>query len=88
MVLIVRSASSASCPGRESSAVAPDLEPAEDLLGTEWTHPYTREEAAYPVPELRRDKYWVPVSRIDQAYGDRHLVCTCPPLETYQDAAE
>jgi glycine dehydrogenase len=56
--------------------------PAEDLLG-EWTHPYTREEAAYPVPTLRRNKYWVPLSRIDNAYGDRNLVCACPPIESY-----
>lgn len=59
--------------------------PAEDLLGVEWTHPYSREEAAYPVPGLRIDKYWVPVSRIDQAYGDRHLVCSCPPLSDLAD---
>ena len=55
--------------------------PAVDLLGDEWTHAYTRDEAAYPVPSLRGDKYWVPVSRIDNAYGDRHLVCACPPIE-------
>ncbi|MDY7106510.1 MAG: aminomethyl-transferring glycine dehydrogenase [Actinomycetota bacterium] len=54
---------------------------AEDLLGTEWAHPYTREEAAYPVAELRVRKYWPPVGRIDGAHGDRHLVCACPPVE-------
>ncbi|MFP5308449.1 MAG: aminomethyl-transferring glycine dehydrogenase [Actinomycetes bacterium] len=57
--------------------------PAEDLLGTEWSHPYTREEAAYPVASLRRDKYWPPVSRIDGAYGDRNLVCACPPVSDW-----
>jgi glycine dehydrogenase len=54
--------------------------PAEDLLAADWPHPYTREEAAYPVESLRRTKYWPPVSRIDQAYGDRNLVCACPPV--------
>ncbi len=52
----------------------------DDLLG-EWDHPYTREEAAFPVDELRQDRYWPPVSRIDNAYGDRNLVCACPPIE-------
>jgi glycine dehydrogenase len=41
--------------------------------------------AAYPVPALREHKYWPPVGRIDQAYGDRNLVCSCPPLEAYED---
>jgi glycine dehydrogenase len=50
---------------------------AESLVG-EWDHPYTREQAVYPVPGLRTDKYWVPVGRIDGAYGDRNLVCSCP----------
>ncbi|GGK90136.1 glycine dehydrogenase (decarboxylating) [Sphaerisporangium melleum] len=58
---------------------------AESLLATEWSHPYTREEAAYPVASLRDGKYWSPVRRIDQAYGDRNLVCSCPPLEAYED---
>jgi glycine dehydrogenase len=50
-------------------------------LGGEWDRPYTREQAVYPVPGLRADKYWVPVGRIDGAYGDRHLVCSCPRPE-------
>ena len=53
------------------------------LLAEEWPHPYTREEAAYPVPTLRTNKYWPPVRRIDQAHGDRNLVCSCPPVEAY-----
>jgi len=56
---------------------------AEDLLAEDWSRPYTREQAAYPVPSLRSAKYFPPVGRIDQAYGDRHLVCACPPLEAY-----
>jgi glycine dehydrogenase len=44
---------------------------------TEWSRPYTREEAAYPAPWLRNAKYWPPVSRVDNPYGDRNLVCAC-----------
>jgi glycine dehydrogenase len=57
---------------------------AEDLLVADWDRPYTREEAAYPVRELRRAKYWPPVSRIDGGYGDRHLMCACPPPEAFE----
>ncbi|HVX18061.1 MAG TPA: aminomethyl-transferring glycine dehydrogenase [Acidimicrobiales bacterium] len=54
-------------------------------LAGDWTHPYTREEAAYPLPGMRRHKYWPPVRRIDGGYGDRNLVCACPPLDAYAD---
>jgi glycine dehydrogenase len=57
------------------------------LLAEEWSHPYTREQAAYPLPSLRAVKYWPVVARIDNSYGDRNLVCTCPPLDAYQDVA-
>jgi glycine dehydrogenase len=50
------------------------------LLKADWSHPYTREEAAYPVPALRRAKYWSPVGRIDNVWGDRNLFCSCPPV--------
>jgi len=56
--------------------------PAADVVADEWPHPYPRELAAYPVSSLHADKYWPPVSRIDGAYGDRHLFCSCPPLES------
>ncbi len=56
---------------------------AEMLIAGEWKHPYEPEEAAYPVGVDRRGKYWPPVRRIDQAYGDRNLVCACPPPEAY-----
>jgi glycine dehydrogenase len=52
-------------------------------LAAEWDHPYSREVAAFPLPSLRMDKYWSPVRRIDGAYGDRHLVCACPPPEAF-----
>jgi glycine dehydrogenase len=55
------------------------------LLAADWKHPYEREEAAYPLPVDRRAKYWPPVRRIDGAYGDRHLVCACPPPEAFED---
>ena len=54
---------------------------AQDLLVDRWEQTYSREQAAYPMPGQRENKYWPPVGRIDGAYGDRHLVCTCPPLE-------
>ena len=56
---------------------------AASLIAGEWEHSYTREEAAYPVPALIAGKYWPPVRRIDQAYGDRNLVCACPPIEAF-----
>ncbi|HEX6319686.1 MAG TPA: aminomethyl-transferring glycine dehydrogenase [Burkholderiales bacterium] len=52
-------------------------------LAGEWPHPYSREEAAFPVPGLRAAKFWPAVKRVDAAFGDRNLVCTCPPLEAY-----
>ena len=55
------------------------------LLADDWKHHYERAEAAYPLPGDRRAKYWPPVRRIDQAYGDRHLVCACPPPEAFAD---
>ncbi|MFO1036060.1 MAG: aminomethyl-transferring glycine dehydrogenase [Geminicoccaceae bacterium] len=58
------------------------------LLLEEWTRPYGREAAFFPMPSLRDDKYWPPVGRVDNAYGDRNLVCACPPLSAYQMAAE
>ncbi|OBI77988.1 aminomethyl-transferring glycine dehydrogenase [Mycobacterium asiaticum] len=56
---------------------------AECLLTSEWEHPYTREEAAYPLGKAFRPKVWPPVRRIDGAYGDRNLVCSCPPIEAF-----
>jgi glycine dehydrogenase len=53
-----------------------------------WSHAYSRHVAAYPADHLLHDKYWAPVNRVDNAYGDRHLVCTCPPVEAYREAAE
>ena len=59
----------------------------EDLV-RDWDRPYTREQGCFPPGAFRVDKYWPPVNRVDNVYGDRHLVCTCPPMEAYADAAE
>ncbi|WP_421701337.1 aminomethyl-transferring glycine dehydrogenase [Aliiroseovarius sp.] len=59
----------------------------EDLVG-KWDRPYSREQGCFPPGSFRVDKYWSPVNRVDNVYGDRNLVCTCPPLSDYADAAE
>jgi glycine dehydrogenase len=51
------------------------------VTATEWPHPYTREKAAFPLPFVREHKYWAPVGRIDNTYGDRNLFCSCPPID-------
>ncbi len=53
------------------------------LLKADWSHPYTREEAAYPPASLKRNKYWSPVGRVDNVYGDRNLFCSCVPVSDY-----
>ncbi len=59
----------------------------EDLV-RDWDRPYSREQGCFPPGAFRVDKYWPPVNRVDNAYGDRHLVCTCPPMDDYAEAAE
>ncbi|NDR57217.1 aminomethyl-transferring glycine dehydrogenase [Aliiruegeria sabulilitoris] len=59
----------------------------EDLIA-DWERAYPREQGCFPPGSFRVDKYWPPVGRVDNAYGDRNLVCTCPPVESYEDAAE
>jgi glycine dehydrogenase len=56
---------------------------AASLLAADWKHPYTREQAAYPVAGLRKQKYWVPVGRVDNVWGDRNLSCSCVPVSEY-----
>ncbi len=56
---------------------------ADCIINQEWKYPYTPKQAAYPVSYLKEWKYWVPVRRVDNAYGDRNLVCTCPSVESY-----
>ena len=58
-----------------------------DLIG-DWDRPYSREQGCFPPGAFRVDKYWPPVNRVDNVYGDRNLVCTCPPMSDYAQAAE
>jgi glycine dehydrogenase len=74
---------------RQDNALKRAPHPAEDLLAEAWARGYTRQSAAYPLAWVRGRKFWPPVSRIDSAYGDRNLFCTCPPVEAFQpDAIE
>jgi glycine dehydrogenase len=57
---------------------------ADCIINKEWNYPYTPQEAAYPVEYLKEWKYWVPVRRVDNAFGDRNLVCSCPSIESYK----
>jgi glycine dehydrogenase len=57
---------------------------AEMLATDDWTHPYSRETAAYPADWVRDDKFWPSVRRVNDAYGDRNLFCACPPTDAYE----
>ena len=59
---------------------------AADVTADTWDQPYSRDQGAFPTPGLKEHKYWPPVSRIDNAAGDRHLVCTCPPVTELESA--
>ncbi len=59
-----------------------------DVLTSDWAHAYSREQAAFPTGVRADGKYWPTVARIDNVYGDRNLICACPPLESYAEAAE
>jgi glycine dehydrogenase len=61
---------------------------AREVAGSTWPHGYSREQAAFPLPFVAGAKYWPPVKRVDNVYGDRNLVCSCAPLEAYAQAAE
>ncbi|TVQ05160.1 MAG: glycine dehydrogenase (aminomethyl-transferring) [Balneolaceae bacterium] len=58
------------------------------VLSDDWSRPYSREKAAFPLPHLRFNKFWPSVSRVDDAYGDRNLVCSCLPIEAYSEGQE
>jgi glycine dehydrogenase len=68
---------------RDDNLLTNSPHPLADLLADEWKHPYSRERAAFPSAATRAHKVWPTVSRIDGAYGDRNLVCVCPPIESY-----
>ncbi|WP_026439554.1 aminomethyl-transferring glycine dehydrogenase [Acidocella facilis] len=61
---------------------------ASEVMAEDWAHGYSRQVAAFPLPYVAAQKYWPPVKRVDNVYGDRNLVCSCAPLEAYQEAAE
>ncbi|MGA1208957.1 MAG: glycine dehydrogenase (aminomethyl-transferring), partial [Gemmobacter sp.] len=78
----------------ERGEIAPEASPlrhaphtVEDLVA-DWTRAYPREQGCFPPASFRVDKYWPPVGRVDNVFGDRNLVCTCPPPEVYAEAAE
>jgi len=56
------------------------------ICGNEWTKPYTREHAAFPLPHIKGNKFWPSISRVNNTYGDRNLICTCEPIESYMEA--
>ena len=58
-----------------------------ELAANDWNHKYTREEAAFPNEYVRHNKYWAPVARVDNVFGDRNLVCSCPSMDEYKDEA-
>ena len=59
----------------------------DEVTATSWDRPYSREQAVWPVDSLRADKYWPPVNRVDNVYGDRNLICSCPSIESYLETA-
>ncbi|HAI59476.1 MAG TPA: hypothetical protein DCM32_06315, partial [Xanthomonadaceae bacterium] len=58
------------------------------VTASEWTRGYPRELAAFPLPSLKASKYWPPVARVDNVYGDRNIMCACIPVEAFKDAEE
>ncbi|KIY00715.1 uncharacterized protein Z520_03380 [Fonsecaea multimorphosa CBS 102226] len=69
---------------REGNVLKMAPHPQQDLMRNDWDRPYTRERAAYPLPWLREKKFWPTVARVDDAYGDTNLFCTCTPVEGYE----
>jgi glycine dehydrogenase len=73
----------ASDPNQENNILRNAPHTMAQLTAHEWRFPYTREEAAYPLQYVRENKFWASVQRVDEAFGDRNLVCTCAPIESY-----
>jgi glycine dehydrogenase len=55
------------------------------VMAETWAHDYSRETAAFPLPSLKKHKYWPPVARVDNVYGDRHVMCSCIPIAEYAE---
>ncbi len=60
---------------------------AKSVISSTWKHAYSREKAVYPLNWIKEAKFWPSVSRVDNAYGDRNLICACPPIESYENQA-
>ena len=73
---------------KENNVLKNAPHPVDILLQSEWTRPYSREKAAFPVADLRKKKFWPTVSRLDDLYGDRNLMCSCPPLSDYEQPTQ
>lgn len=71
---------------RQDNVLKNSPHPMSRVVSTTWTHPYTREQAAFPADWTRDFKFWPAVARVESAYGDRHLVCSCPPTDSYVEA--
>jgi len=69
---------------KEDNVITMAPHTAEELTANQWSHSYSREKAAYPLQSIRENKFWSSVARVDNAFGDRNLVCTCPPMEVYE----
>jgi glycine dehydrogenase len=69
---------------KENNALRNSPHTAQMMMKPEWNHPYSREEAVYPLEWLRTNKFWPSVGRVDNAYGDRNLICSCPSIEEYR----
>jgi len=73
--------------GAEDNVLKNAPHTAAHVSADEWAHPYSRSQAAYPAPWSREAKFWPSVGRVDNAWGDRNLACTCPPMEAYAEEA-
>ncbi|MBN2691404.1 MAG: hypothetical protein JXR43_06050, partial [Burkholderiaceae bacterium] len=68
---------------REDNPLKAAPHTAASVLGADWPHAHSREDAAFPTPALKASKYWPPVGRVDNAWGDRNLQCACLPISDY-----
>ncbi|HVS59292.1 MAG TPA: glycine dehydrogenase (aminomethyl-transferring), partial [Gemmatimonadaceae bacterium] len=71
---------------RQDNVLKNSPHPMSRVIATTWTHPYTREQAAFPADWTRDFKFWPAVARVESAYGDRNLICSCPPTDSYIEA--
>jgi glycine dehydrogenase len=70
---------------REDNPLASAPHTAHEVTAEDWTHAYSREQAAFPAPWTREHKFWPAVGRVDNGYGDRNLICACPPVEAFAE---